>query len=443
MGTDDRRPGARGGRSLRLGLFALAMISMLGGKCNPQRADFFEVVSVAGTGDIFGRVTVDGIARSGVVVILTQGTTTVATFVSDDAGGYVFLNLAPGTYTLSTTVQGANCGNVTATVVADQDSEVDLPCSTPTTGTVSGQVTVNGIGEAGVTVTLRQGITTLATTTTEAAGTYQFSAVAPGPRAVQIQPPSGVTCPMTQRNVTVTAGGTEVVDFACTRATGDFTVNLGTPPPGWVHDMPGVSSLECKVIRTAPAQAGATFSAQTMGPAEGGQSGVLTPQPVSGILDANGEAQLQVRIDRNGTYVNIVTVTSGPFQRTASATVTVTSADNTCPVIQSSIRFKSGVVPLLPRDVEPLGLRPVVFRYVYPYGDPAVPRVGLIAEEVYQVYPDAIVLDGDGRPEAIDYGILTGYTAQAVAVAAGETVATALDRLATRASRFTSFSANR
>jgi hypothetical protein len=29
--------------------------------------------------------------------------------------------------------------------------------------------------------------------------------------------------------------------------------------------------------------------------------------------------------------VNIVTVTSGSFQRTASATVTVTSEDNTCP----------------------------------------------------------------------------------------------------------------
>lgn len=319
-------------RLLRLGLLVPVVTSMLGGECNPQEAEFFDVVSVSGTGDIFGRVTVDGVPRADVVVILRQGATTVETFTSDEQGGYVFLNLQPGSYTLSTTIQGANCPEVTATVVADQDTEVDLPCSTPTTGTVTGQVTVNGLSEAGVTVRLRQGITTLATTTTDAEGIFLFSGVAPGPRTVEIEPPSGAACAMTTRNVSVTAGGTVTADFACTRATGDFSVTLGTPPPGWDHDMPGVSSLECKVIRTTPAQPGATFSAQTTGPAGGGPSGVLSPQPVTGTLDENGAAELQVRINRLGTYVNIVTVTSGTFQRTASATVTVTSEDNTCPV---------------------------------------------------------------------------------------------------------------
>lgn len=142
---------------------------------------------------------------------------------------------------------------MTTSVVADQISDVDLPCATPTTGTVRGQVTVNGVGEAGVTVILRLGITTLATTTTDIAGNYLFSGVSPGPRIVEIQPPSGAMCPMTQRNVPVTAGGVATADFACTRTSEDFTVLLGTPPPGWSHDMPGISSLECKVIRTSPA----------------------------------------------------------------------------------------------------------------------------------------------------------------------------------------------
>ena len=391
----------------RLGLLALVVTSMLAGKCDPQGPGFFDIVSVPGTGDILGTVTVDGVARPDVVVILRQDETTVDTFVSDDNGDYEFLNLAPGTYTLSTTIEGALCGDVTATITADQVSQVDLPCSTPTTGTVSGQVTVNGTAEAGVTVLLRQGITTIATTTTDVAGNYQFSGVSPGPRIVQIQPPSSATCPTTQRNVAVTAGGVAIADFDCTRASEDFSVNLSTPPPGWTHDMPGISSLECKVIRTSPAQPGAAFSAQTMGPAEGGPTGVLTPQPVTGTLNETGEAQLQVRIDRLGTYVNIVTVTSGAFQRTASATVTVTSADNTCPVIQSSIRFKRGVAALLPDDALPLGLRPVAFRYIAPYGDPAIPQVGLIAEEVAEVFPEAVLMDSRGRPEAIDYRVLT------------------------------------
>ncbi|HYO46378.1 MAG TPA: SdrD B-like domain-containing protein [Gemmatimonadota bacterium] len=425
METDGRRAAAihseraTRGRLLRLGLLALAMTSMLGGKCDPQGPGFFGIVSVPGTGDILGRVTVDGLARPEVVVILSQGATTVDTFVTDDNGRYEFLNLQPGTYTLSTTIQDADCGGVTASVVADQESEVDLPCSTPTTGTVGGQVTVNGSGEPGVSVSLRLGTTTLATTTTDATGTYQFSGVAPGPRTVEILPPSGVTCPMPRRNVSVTAGGTATADFACTRAAGDFSVNLATPPPGWNHDMPGVSSLECKVIRTSPAQAGATFSAQTTGPAEGGASGVLTPQPVTGTLNENGEAQLQVRINRTGTYINIVTVTSGAFQRTGSATVTVTNADNTCPVVSSSIRFKSDVLTLLSEDVRPLGLRPVAFRYVAPWGDPAVPQVGLIAEEVAEVFPEAVLLDAEGRPEAIDYGVLTGSVIETATVRAG------------------------
>lgn len=322
--------GSRVGRVLAVALLAA---TVAGGQCDPQGPPFFNIVSVAGTGDIVGDVTVDGVARAGVAVILREDATTVETFVSDSSGRYEFLNLEPGDYTLSTTIEGAVCNPVAATAVADQVTEVDLPCATPTTGTVSGQVTVNGVGEVGVLVLLRQGLTTLATTTTDIEGNYQFAGVSPGPRIVQIQPPTNVTCPQTQRNVQVAAGAVTTVDFECSRSSEDFSVTLSTPPPGWVHDQPGVSALECKVIRTSPAQPGAAFSAATNGPAEGGPSGVIGPQPVTGTLDENGLAELRVRINRNGTYINIVTVTSGSFQRTASATVTVTSADGTCPEV--------------------------------------------------------------------------------------------------------------
>lgn len=334
----DRRPLARagavaGGRLARALAVALLASTVVAGQCDPQGPTFFGIVSVAGTGDIVGDVTVDGVARAGVAVILQEDATTIETFVSDAGGRFEFLNLEPGDYTLSTTIEGAVCSPVSVTAVADQVTEADLPCTTPTTGTVSGRVTVNGAGEVGVMVLLRQGVTTLATTTTDVEGNYQFAGVSPGPRIVQIQPPTNVTCPQTQRNVQVAAGATATVNFECSRSSQDFSVTLNTPPPGWVHDQPGVSSLECKVIRTSPAQPGATFSATTNGPAEGGPSGVLSPQPITGTLDQNGQAALQVRIDRVGTYINIVTVTSGSFQRTASATVTVTNADNACPEV--------------------------------------------------------------------------------------------------------------
>jgi hypothetical protein len=211
---------------------------------------------------------------------------------------------------------------------------------------------------------------------------------------------------------------------------GDFTVGLNDPLPGWLHDMPGVSSLECKVIQTSPAQPGATFSATATGPTEGGPSGVLTPQPVTGTLDANGRAELQVRINRIGTYQNTVTVTVGGVTRMATQTITVLPTPNTCPLLPSSIRFKRGVMGLLPDDVRPLGLRPVVFRYREPWGDPAEPQIGLIAEEVIEVFPEAVFLDAEGRPQAIDYGTLTGVVLEDVVERAGRAAASGVASLA-------------
>ncbi|HUO87072.1 MAG TPA: tail fiber domain-containing protein, partial [Thermoanaerobaculia bacterium] len=55
-----------------------------------------------------------------------------------------------------------------------------------------------------------------------------------------------------------------------------------------------------------------------------------------------------------------------------------------------------------------LDLRPVAFRYkVHAAADPQTPlQFGLIAEEVAEVFPELVVLDGDGRPETVKYHLL-------------------------------------
>jgi hypothetical protein len=203
---------------------------------------------------------------------------------------------------------------------------------------------------------------------------------------------------------------------------GDFTVGLGDLR--WEHTMPGVESLECKTISTTPAQAGATWSATVTGP------GVISGQTFGGTLDASGRAALRVRINAFGTYVNNVTVTAGGVTRNASASVEVGPAANTCVVLSSSMRFKRGVVALLPDDVRPLGLNPVAFRYVEPYGDPSIPRIGLIAEEVAKVFPQAVLLDAVGRPEAIDYRTLTGAVVEELESRVATAARTGIARLA-------------
>ena len=77
-----------------------------------------------------------------------------------------------------------------------------------------------------------------------------------------------------------------------------------------------------------------------------------------------------------------------------------------------------------------LGLRPVAFRYVEPYGDPSEPRIGLIAEEVAEVFPEAVFRDAEGRPKSIHYGILTKAVVDELEARAGDAARAAIARLA-------------
>lgn len=95
----------------------------------------------------------------------------------------------------------------------------------------------------------------------------------------------------------------------------------------------------------------------------------------------------------------------------------------------SSVRFKSEVTPLLSGGRSVLGLRPVVFRYREPYGDPAILRFGLIAEEVAQSYPEAVVFDRDGKPWALRYDVLAARLVTEVGRQSGHALREGVTRL--------------
>jgi hypothetical protein len=478
-------------------------------QCDAKLAEFFGLIDdgfIPGQGDIFGRVTVDGSGRSGVTVTVRQGSQVVTTTTTDSNGNYVVLNLDPGTYTVSiSSISGVDCpGDQTAVVEADEDTEVNFPCTTqaPTTGTVTGRVVVGGQPQPGATVqipgqpsvttdasgnfTITQvpaGSQTVTTTlsnhtcetktanvtagqttnvgdiacspnvgtlvvnvvqtpgntpisgasvtavgpggtltgTTNAGGSVTFNNVVPGQYSISATA-SGFTCSPT--TASVNSGQTATATVPCTSTPGDFTVGLMAPPPGWNHTMPGIESVECKVITTNPAQPGATFTVQATGP------GVIPGQTIAGTLNSVGAAAFQVRINAFGTYTNNVTVTAGATVRTGMATVTVTSAPNTCPLAPSSARFKRGIVSLLPDGATLFGLRPVAFRYMAPYGDPAVPQIGLIAEEVVRVFPAAVAIGADGLPFGIQYGTLTGLVIGEVESRARRSMEAGIARLA-------------
>jgi SAM-dependent methyltransferase len=85
---------------------------------------------------------------------------------------------------------------------------------------------------------------------------------------------------------------------------------------------------------------------------------------------------------------------------------------------------------LLPEGTTVLGLRPVAFRYRAPWGDPAVPHVGLIAEEVAPIFPEAVALDGGEETFGIRCGTLDRILVEEVGARVGAAVAAAVSRLA-------------
>lgn len=85
---------------------------------------------------------------------------------------------------------------------------------------------------------------------------------------------------------------------------------------------------------------------------------------------------------------------------------------------------------LLPDGLAILGLRPVAYRYLAPYGDPAIQRVGLIAEDVARVFPSAVAFDAGGEPLGIYYGTLRRVVIAEIESRAGEAAQSWIARLA-------------
>ena len=106
---------------------------------------------------------------------LTQGTTTIASATADAAGGYVFANVANGTYTATPARTGFSFGPTSQTVVvSNADTVVANFVASQATWSVTGTITPAVSGN-GATVTLNQGTQTVATASANSAGGYVFT----------------------------------------------------------------------------------------------------------------------------------------------------------------------------------------------------------------------------------------------------------------------------
>ena len=101
----------------------------------------------------------------------------------------------------------------------------------------------------------------------------------------------------------------------------EFTVTI---MPTYSH-VTSNESLVCGVVVSNPPQPGAQFTVTGSG------IGLLPGQAATGTLNASGRGTFQLRIILLGTYGLNATVVSNSVTRTATGSVNVTAANNTCP----------------------------------------------------------------------------------------------------------------
>ena len=151
-------------------------------------------VSFAGTinrtASIGGMVTVDGEGMAGVSVMLSGGGDMVAdTMMTGDDGSYSFSDLRKGDYTVAIMNPDENRYEFSSTsesvsLAVGQEQSVNFAGAMTRSSSISGTVSVEGSGLAGVTVTLSGD--GAGTDTTDAAGGYAFTGLGAGDYTVAI-----------------------------------------------------------------------------------------------------------------------------------------------------------------------------------------------------------------------------------------------------------------
>jgi hypothetical protein len=171
------------------------------------------------TAAITGTVTSDGAPLAGIAVVVTGGPDAISNSSVTNAGGeYFATGLRAGTYTVTITPPASGVDfastSATVTVATGETKTAQFPGDAIEMATISGAVTVDNNGQAGVAVVLSNAGGTVAETETGPGGAYSFMDLTPGEYTVTITAPADVTFTTLTKDVTVAEGANGVVNFA-------------------------------------------------------------------------------------------------------------------------------------------------------------------------------------------------------------------------------------
>lgn len=177
----------------------------------------------ASTNTISGKTSLNGAGLAGVTVNIAGPTSSVAT--TDASGNFAGTAVANGSYTITPSLTGYSF-SPSNQVITVANGNVTVPqftaTATSTSFTVSGRVTLNGAGLAGVTVTMAGAGNGSAST--DAGGNYSFPGV-PNGNCTITPALAGHTFSPLSRAITVANGNVTVPDFAASAIATTFTIS--------------------------------------------------------------------------------------------------------------------------------------------------------------------------------------------------------------------------
>lgn len=271
-------------------------------------------------GSITGTVTDvrTGLPLQGVTMQALQGTTLIATTTTASNGTYSLIALAAGSYTVTANLTNYTPTSQSATVVTGQTTTLNfalLPQPGTIAGNVKGSSTIPPSNLPGVTITVRQAGTTIATATTDVNGNYSISGIYPGTNySVEASLANYTT--QTQSPITVTSNATTTVNFTLAPQVGTLS--------GTVTDQ--VTTLGLQNVLIEVLQANTLITSTTTG--VGGTYSIPGITPGSYTVRAS-RANYQTQ-NSSATILSNQTTTVNfalqPFPGTISGTVTDTSA---------------------------------------------------------------------------------------------------------------------
>jgi hypothetical protein len=114
-----------------------------------------------------------------------------------------------------------------------------------------------------------------------------------------------------------------------------------------------------------------------------------------------GNESGQIRIGNNAVHTQGTVITSIYGFGSGSGIPVIVNAGGRLGTTTSSVRVKEDVRDIGAESEGLMSLRPVAFKYKASHEPGGLTQYGLLAEEMAEVYPELVVYDDEGRPQAI------------------------------------------